>query len=263
MRLMNNYLEVSISLAREAGAYLLKHFNEEQNPVYKSKFDVGLSVDKGSEEIILNKIRSSFPSHNIYSEEIGIINNESEFTWYIDPLDGTNNYFVGIPYFAISIALIHNDQPIVGVVYNPILEQLFTAVKDKGAYLNGHEVIRGKKMNNAYSTLSFIKGHSIRDINSKETKAVEIEHLLSSKFSRVFKLWAPSLDWCLLASGRIDALISYNSELEDMFAGLLIAQEAGIKVCDFNGKIYQKGDSKIIASNNLITTDLIKLLEPY
>ena len=263
MDILNNYLEVAVKSAREAGAYLLEHFNEKRNPIYKSKFDVSLPVDKGSEKIILKNIQASFPSHNIYSEEIGSINYEGVFTWHIDPLDGTNNYFVGIPYFSVSIALLQNGQPIVGVVYNPISNQLFTAAKSKGAFLNGEAIIRRKKNNEIYSVLSFIRGHSNSGKNTEEILADEIEQILSGKFSRVLKMWAPSLDWCLLALGRIDALVSYESEFEDMFAGLLIAQEAGVDVCNFNGKSYNRGDRKIIASNEYFTNDVIELLDPY
>ena len=129
---LDNYLEIAIQSAKEAGAYLLDHFHENHSPFYKSEFDVGLFVDKESEEIILKRIRNAFPSHNIYSEEIGAIKNDSDLTWYIDPLDGTNNYFVGIPYFGVSIALVKNGEAIVGVVYNPITNQLFTTIKGMG-----------------------------------------------------------------------------------------------------------------------------------
>ena len=121
---LNNYLEIAILSAKEAGVYLLDHFHENHSPLYKSEFDVGLLVDKESEKIILKRIRNTFPSHNIYSEEIGAIKNDSDLTWYIDPLDGTNNYFVGIPYFGVSIALVKNGEAIVGVVYNPITNQV-------------------------------------------------------------------------------------------------------------------------------------------
>jgi len=263
MIISSDYLEVAVASAKKAGIYLLEHFNEKHDPIYKSNFDISLNVDKRSEQIILKNIRASFPSHNVYSEEIGSINNNSEFTWYIDPLDGTNNYFVGIPYFAISIALLHNNQPIVGVVYNPILDQLFEAVSGKGTFLNGEKITFGKRETGSYSTLSFIKGHSDDAISAKNSEADEVEHLLYCKFSRVLKMWAPSLDWCLLALGKIDALVSYESELEDMYAGLLIAQEAGVIVCNFNGMVYNENNYKIIASNKNLMPSLIELLMPY
>lgn len=260
---LDNYLEIAIQSAKEAGAYLLDHFYENHSPLYKSEFDVGLLVDKESEGIILKRIRNAFPSHNIYSEEIGAIKNESNLTWYIDPLDGTNNYFLGIPYFSVSIALIKNGEAIIGVVFNPITNQLFTATKGGGALLNNKKIESKIEKQNPHSVLSFVKGHSLGCAEDSDLQAKEIEHVLSNKFSRVLKMWAPSLDWCLLALGKIDVLISYESELEDMFAGLLIAQESGIKVYNFDGKEYQSGNHRIIASKKSIIPDVTQLLKNY
>jgi len=260
---LDNYLEIAIQSAKEAGAYLLDHFHEDQSPIYKSEFDVGLLADKKSEEIILKRIRNAFPSHNFYSEEIGAIKNDSDLTWYIDPLDGTNNYFIGIPYFGVSIALVKNDKVIIGVVYNPITDQLFFAIKGRGAFLNNKRIESKIKKQTPYSVLSFIKGHYKSDAETSDTQAKEIEHVLSENFTRVLKMWAPSLDCCLLALGKIDALISYESELEDMLAGLLIAQEAGIEIYNFNGNGYTSGNSRIIASNKNWTNDMIQLLKSY
>ncbi len=220
-------------------------------------------VDKESEEIILKRIRNAFPSHNIYSEEIGAIKNESDLTWYIDPLDGTNNYFVGIPYFSVSIALVKNDEVIIGVVYNPITDQLFSAIKGRGAFLNNERIESKIEKQTSYSVLAFIRGHYKSDAETSEIHAKEIEYILSKQFTRVLKMWAPSLDWCLLALGKIDALISYESELEDMFAGLLISQEAGINVYNFDGGKFRSGNNKIIASNKSLINDIIQLLQSY
>lgn len=260
---LSNYLQMAIQSAKEAGTYLLDHFYENHSPLYKSEFDVGLLVDKESEEIILKRIRSTFPSHNVFSEEIGAIKNKSDLTWYIDPLDGTNNYFAGIPYFGVSIALVKNEEAIVGVVYNPITNQLFAAIKGGGAFLNNERIKSKIEIQTLYSVLSFIKGHSKNDAETSDIQAKEIEYVLSEKFTRVLKMWAPSLDWCLLALGKTDVLVSYESELEDMFAGLLIAQEAGIKVCNFDGGKYRSGNNKIIASNKSLINDMIRLLKLY
>lgn len=260
---LDNYHEIAIQSAKEAGAYLLDHFHENHSPLYKSKFDVGLLVDKESEKIILKRIQTAFPSHNIYSEEIGSIKNESDLTWYIDPLDGTNNYFVGIPYFGVSIALVKNNEVVVGVVYNPITNQLFTAISGKGVFLNNKKIELKNVKQTPYSVLSFIKGHPKNDAVNSDLQVKEIEHVLFNKFTRVLKMWAPSLDWCLLALGKIDVLVSYESELEDMFAGLLIAQEAGIKVYNFNGEIHRSGNNRIIASNKSLINDMTQLLKNY
>lgn len=263
MKQLDNYLEIAIQSAKEAGAYLLNHFKENHNPLYKSEYDVGLLVDDDSEEIILKRIRNAFPSHNIYSEEFGAIKNKSDLTWYIDPLDGTNNYFVGIPYFGVSIALVKNNETIIGVVFNPITNQLFTAIKGRGAFLNNNKIQSKIEKQTPYSVLSFIKGHFKTGAENSDAQAKEIEYALSNKFTRVLKMWAPSLDWCLLALEKIDVLVSYESELEDMFAGLLIAQEAGVIVYNFDGKEYQFGNHRIVASNKSLINDMTQLLKNY
>ncbi len=257
---LDNYLKAAVQSAKEAGVYLIEHFQEDHSPVYKSDFDVALNADKESERIILARISNAFPSHNIYSEEIGTVKNKSDFTWYVDPLDGTNNYFVGIPYFGISIALLNKGETILGVVYNPITEQIFTAIKDRGAFLNGVKISLKHKSQSPYSVLAFIKGHEKNNKKDSDEKVKEVEKVLTNNFSRVLKMWAPSLDWSLLALGKITALVSYESELEDMFAGLLLAQEAGVEVCGFDGAVYQEGVRKIIASNKHLVNNLIRLL---
>jgi len=259
---LNNYLEIAIHSAKEAGTFLLNQFGKEHIPIYKSGSDVGLDVDKESERIILGKIQKFFPSHNIYSEELGKINNQSGFTWYIDPLDGTNNYFAGIPYFGVSIALVENHEIILGVVYNPVTDQLFSAVKGNGAFLNDKKIDTRVVNKTSYSISSFIKGHA-KTNNTSDMKAQKIEQILSDKFSRVLKMWAPSLDWCLLALGKINTLISYESELEDMFAGLLIAQEAGIGIYNFDGNPYQSGNNKIIAVHENLEDNFLQLLKSF
>ncbi|VAX24617.1 Inositol-1-monophosphatase [hydrothermal vent metagenome] len=262
MNELNIYLEVAVHSAKEAGTFLLNQFGEEHIPTYKSKADVSLDVDKESENIIIRKIRKIFPSHNIYSEELGKINNQSSFTWYIDPLDGTNNYFAGIPYFGVSIALVENSEILLGVVYNPVTDQLFSALKGYGAFLNGEKIKTSNENKTSYSILSFIKGHA--KVNStSDIEAQKIEQILSSKFSRVLKMWAPSLDWCLLALEKINVLISYKSEFEDMLAGLLIAQEAGIIIYNFDGKPYQSGNNKIIAVHDNSADDFLQLLKSF
>lgn len=255
------YLEVAMNAAIKAGKFLLARFNENHAPIYKSKSDIGLSIDKESENIILKHIQTSFPEHSICSEEVGCIENSSEYKWFIDPLDGTNNYYVGIPYFAVSVALANDGKTIVGVVYDPITDRLFVAEKGKGAYLNGNKILLKSLNSTNYNVISFIKGHSKLEISNKT--ASELQTVISNHFSRTLTMWAPSLDWCNLASGKIDALVSFESEFEDMVAGMLIAEEAGIEVCGFDGMEYNLRQNKIAASQNNLKENLVKLLLPF
>lgn len=250
------YLEVAKIATLSAGEYLLANFGKKHEAKFKSDSDIGLAVDIESEKIILDIIKGKYPEHNFYSEEIGEINKNSNFTWFIDPLDGTNNYFAGIPYFSVSIALMFENEIIIGVVFNPIANQLFEAVKDGGAFLDGKIIEPSKNTELKKSVCSFIQGHNI----SVSPELANLKNIVINNFRRIISTWAPALDWTLLAFGGIDALISYESELEDMYAGLLIAKEAGIEIVNFQGNKYKIGDTKIIASNKSIGKQLLKIL---
>lgn len=260
----NKYLFLAIESAQACGKYLLQEFGKQHTPVYKSEKDVGLIVDKESERIVLSTIQKTFPTHNIYSEEIGEINNQSDYTWYIDPLDGTNNFYCGIGYFSASIALKEKDKLVVGVVYNPVTNQLFSASLGEGARLNGKAVTFSKNnVSLSRSTLSFIKGHRTNFDGNMNNQSIELERFLSAKFRRILTMWAPALDWSLLAFDFIDVLISFESELEDQYAGTLIAQEAGIEITNFNGNKYSLGDPKIIACRKELTQEVLEFLNKY
>lgn len=257
---VEKYIEIAKIAAGTAGKYLAENFGKKHIAHFKSEYDLGLDVDKKSEVIILDILKEKYPMHNFYSEEIGEVRNQSKFTWFIDPLDGTNNYFAGIPYFAVSIALLFENEIIVGVVYNPISNQLFEAVKGEGAFLNGKSIHASQNVNLKKSVCSFIQGHSISASGDLAQESRDIKNKLSLNFRRVISSWAPSLDWALLAFGGIDALISFESELEDMYAGFLIAKEAGVKILNFDGCDFKIGDSRIIASNNYLHESLFSIL---
>lgn len=260
-------LDLFLNTAKEAallsGKLLRDNFGKDFTPEYKSSHDIGLDPDKKSETIILNIIRSVYPGHNVYSEEAGELLNDSDYTWYVDPLDGTNNFFAGIAYFSVSIALKHRDELIIGVVYNPMTDQMYEASKGNGAYLNGNPIMPSSTDQLDKAVLSFIKGHYTYGNEPLKILSEKLELVLESKVRRKLSMWAPALDWCLAASGKIDAVVSYESELEDQYAGTLIALESGIKVTDFAGKSYAAGMRKIAAADSNLNTPLLNILSKF
>ncbi len=254
------YMDVAKDAALSAGKYLADNFGKNHVANLKTENDVGIVEDIESESIILNIIKGKYPKHNFFSEEIGEIKNNSKFKWFIDPLDGTNNYFAGIPYFSVSISLLFENEIIIGVVYNPISNQFFEATKNGGALLNGVPILPSKNSDFNKSVCSFVQGHNVSTSIGVKSESVRIKNKLEQNFRRVISTWAPALDWALLASGGIEALISFDSELEDMYAGLLIAKETGIKIANFNKNNFQIGDKRIIASNYFLHSDLVELL---
>jgi len=260
---LKEYINVAKEAALKAGELLKVKFGEKQNIRFKSEHDVGLEADVNSEEIILHVIRENFPDHNIYSEESGKVDNGGEFIWFVDPLDGTNNFAAGIPYFGISIALLKNNEALYGVVYNPISEQFFEAEFGKGAFLNGVRISPSKIEEPEKAVLSFIKGHATYNDKIVFEKSIKLEESLSKPFRRKLSTWAPALDWALLASGGIDLLVSYLSEPEDFYAGALIAKEAGVTIKNFDGEDYKFGDGKIIAGNETLVKRIISTLSGF
>lgn len=222
---------IAIAAAKEAGLYCLNHFNNKNSLKSKGIYgDIVTEVDKVAESLIINRITASFPNHSIYGEEIGSIKKDPDWVWQIDPLDGTNNYVIGLPVFSTSITLIHKNQPVLGVIYEPITNKLYHACSNKGSYLNNQRFFI-KCVNNANFNLGWIQGHKVQN----DPKAKTLRETLESNSKRVMRLWAPTIQWCMLAKGDIDGIVLYNSESEDLYSGLILVKEAGGTIIDFKG----------------------------
>lgn len=133
---MNTYLDVAVEAAREGGAILLADFDRPRQITYKGDVDLVTQTDKRSEQAIVTRLRDHFPKHSIVAEEGGGQAGASAFRWYVDPLDGTTNYAHGYPCSAVSIGLEEAGEPLVGVVFDPFRQEMFTAVRGEGAFLN-------------------------------------------------------------------------------------------------------------------------------
>jgi len=260
---LNEYIKVAKKAALKAGEFLKDEFGKKQILTFKAEHDVGLETDVKSEEIILRILKKEFPNHDFYSEESGKLENGGEFIWFIDPLDGTNNFAAGIPYFGISIALLSGEKTLCGIVYNPVFGQYFEAESEKGASLNGTPISPSKVNEPKKAVLSFVKGHITYGDKIVFEKSLKLEEFLSKPFRRKLTTWAPALDWALLAAGGIDLLISYESEPEDFHAGALIAKEAGVTIKNFSGENYKFGDAKIIAGGERLVDKILPELSDY
>ncbi len=260
---LDSYLNTAKDAALESGKLLKENFGKDLTPLFKSSHDIGLETDKKSEEIILGIIGRSFPDHNIYSEETGASSKGSEYTWYVDPLDGTNNFFAGIAYFSVSISLKFRDELLIGIVYNPVTNQMYEASKGNGAFLNNKAISPSSMIELNKSVLSFVKGHYTYEDDNLRARSEELEREIESSVRRKLSMWAPALDWCLAASGNIDGIVSFESELEDQYAGTLIALEAGMNVSDFKGNPYKTGMKRIAASGLKINDQMLSITSKY
>jgi myo-inositol-1(or 4)-monophosphatase len=227
--------EVAVNAVLKAGQIVKEHFDQTAVIHEKGSFgDVVTEMDFRAEEIILQEITRAFPDHQITSEESGLSGKEGDWLWMVDPLDGTNNYAIGLPVFSLCITLLHRREAVLGVIYEPMVNRLYVAVKNEGAWCNGQRMQVRKRENPAKGTVGWIQGHQVQN----EPAAVRLKHYIDVKFKRMIRLWAPSLQWCMLAKGDLDGIVLYNSEGDDLYAGVLMVKEAGGLVIDFDGNDF-------------------------
>lgn len=194
--------------------------------------DFVTDIDYKAEHLMIEAIHSAFPDHRITSEEGGAVDGPAEWTWLIDPLDGTNNVVLGIPLYGSCVTLCHNGDAVVAAIYVAHEDATYSAVRGKGALRNGKPIRISHDGMPQLATISWINGYGVApdDADMRGTLA-----LLERRFKRTLNLWSPSVDWSLLIGGRTGALLAYKNEPEDLLCGLLIAAEAGAVIMDFGG----------------------------
>ncbi len=220
-------LQTAIRLAREAGAVQLEYFRRPnlKSDTKQNSFDVVTEADKASEAIILGGIHDAFPTHSILSEEAGDEGDEkAEWRWVVDPLDGTTNFNAGLPIFTVSIAVQHWGKTVVGVVYAPYLNELFTAAEGRGAFLNGKAI--SVRRNTDLSTMVVATGMPYDRATNPDNNLDNIVNVCL-KVRGTRRLASAALDLCYTAAGFFDAYWELNLCPWDCAAGLLIVQEAG------------------------------------
>jgi len=256
---MNRKFNHIIQAARSGGKVLLKYFGKNLRSKEKTTpSDFFTKADIESEKAILKNITRNFPAFNIFSEEEGYINKKSKCTFIIDPLDGSHNFILGIPLFSVNIALMEKDKAIFSVIYHPILNRIYYAEKNKGAFC-GHKRLKvNNETNIQRSSISYTCGYT----TSRKYCSNIIEKLNRKKVKRILSNWTPALDFCLLASGKIEAIINNNNDIYDYIAGKLIAHEAGALITDFKGKkeANDKNSIFIACNNKKIHQQLLKIL---
>ena len=261
---MNAMLNIAVKAARDAGRFIVQSSDRVQDSDIqtKGKHDYVTEVDKRAENHIIEIIKGAYPDHHFLAEESGSAHNNtkpSDFVWIIDPLDGTTNYIHGIPHYAVSIALEHKGKLEVAVVYDPIKAEEFTAVRGKGAHLNGKRlrVTQQKDLQNALIGTGF-------PFRSDQ------EHLMDNYFEQckrmakatagIRRAGAASLDLAYVAAGRLDGFWENGLQTWDMAAGILLIQEAGGLISDeVGGHDYMK-KGNVVCANPKLFKPLLQLL---
>lgn len=255
------FLDVAKNAAVQAGKFLLEKFERVEKIGYKGEGHTNpvSEVDEESENIILNIINNSFPEHNFISEEKGIIDASSDYTWIIDPLDGTINFIHNYKYFGVSIALSYREEIILGVVYNPLTDEIFTAVKGDGAYLNEKRIHVSKIMNLEESLL--VTGFSYDHSSEVFNRSIEYFIRLLRKSQAIRRDGSAALDLCNVGCGRYDGFWLAGGKLWDWAAGILIVTEAGGKVTNFKGEPFYINKNEVLATNGKIHDVILKYLK--
>ncbi len=245
------------AVAREAGAMLMQYFHQGLKIEYKGDADLVTAADRASETMIRERVRAQFPSHDVLGEEQGLSDSGSEYRWYVDPLDGTTNFAHGYPVFCVSMALEHRSngegERIVGVVYDPTRDELFTAEKGKGARLNDKpiHVSKATQLKECLVATGFPSHKRHKNPN------IHFYHQITLRTHGVRRAGSAALDLCNVASGRFDGFWEFNLNPWDTAAGVLIIEEAGGKVTRYDGSPFQLNSRETLATNGLIHEALL------
>jgi myo-inositol-1(or 4)-monophosphatase len=248
---MKNYLDAAENAARAAGKLLRENFERRQRVKAIEAHDIKLEIDVQAQELIGKLLLKKFPAHALYGEE-GIVGDQSsDHQWIVDPLDGTVNYFYGIPHFCISIALRLHKEIVVGVIYDPVRGEIWTGQRGEVSRLNGAPIHVSDRAELAETVISIGLAKTGETINTNFP-------LLQQMIHRVRKcrvLGSAALDMAYVACGRFDAYIETGISLWDIAAGSLLVENAGGTV-DLRPRENMKDKYSIVASNGLIDLKL-------
>lgn len=261
---MSKDLKFTINLAKRAGNKLLREMNKISSIKKNDARDVTTNLDEETGNFIVEAIQKRFPKHNIMAEEGDNIANNSDYTWIVDPIDGTKYFVDGVKFFTVSIGLWYKGKPYLGVVYHPGTNDCFYAEKGKGAFLNNVKlkVSNVSNLNEAIISLDISKSYLLAG-NKMEKFLKQLKNIVSN-FFRFRALGVGSLSMCYLAQGHFDAYFDMtgnkDGQILDSGAGMAIAQEAGAKITDLNGKFPGLDARRIVVTNGKIHNELLKLL---
>jgi myo-inositol-1(or 4)-monophosphatase len=254
---MTSELDAAVAAARAAGRLLHQHWNETHQVRWKGQADPVTEMDRQAEELIADMLRQAFPTYGLVGEEGGEQFVSDDLRWLVDPLDGTTNYMRGYPLFAVSIGLEKAGQLVAGVVYNPVLDELFAAERGGGATLNGRPIRVAPTTELRNSVLA--SGFPYDARRDERNNGVHWNSFLR----RVLSMRADAsaaLDLCHVAMGRIDGFWELELGPWDMAAGVVIVEEAGGRVTQVSGDPFSPYQPSVLASNGHLHAEMLVVL---
>lgn len=257
---------VAVEAAEAAGALLLEGTRGAVGVRQKGDAgDVVTDLDLASEELLAGRILTAFPSHSVIAEESGLLGAAGgEWTWLVDPLDGTNNVAIGLPAYVVGLALCRAGRPVLGVVHDPVTARTWSAIQGRGALApSGSRLSASYRPSPHGPLLAWTQGYAV---SRQDARACLLKSALELSARRVLQLWAPLLQWVMLARGDIDGIVGYRAEAIDLPAGALIAQEAGIEIRALDGGPFEEsidggaGDRSFVAAHPKALPGLLALV---
>jgi myo-inositol-1(or 4)-monophosphatase len=251
---MASFLETAVEIAREAGAVLLHYRERRIGFELKGDYDLVTEADRASEQLIVERLRTHFGSHTIVAEEGFGQETNSEYRWYVDPLDGTTNFAHGYPMFNVSIGLEKAGERIAAVVYDPNRDELFTAERGGGAFLNHRrmQVSKAERVEDALLSTGFPSRKRHENVN------VHFFFQMAMVTHGVRRGGSAAIDLAYVACGRLDGFWEFGLKPWDMAAGLLLVEEAGGRTSDMKGGPALVTGPHLVADNGGIHEELVR-----
>lgn len=254
---MSNYKNFAINIARQAGNIMKDDFSLEVKTEWKKDNSPVTKTDLKINQLVIDSVKENFPTHSVLAEEGSNMIKGSKLVWVCDPLDGTVAFSHGYPIFTFSLALVEDGKPIIGVIYDPILDRMFFAQKNKGTYLNDKKI--------SVADFKELKNTVINvDGSGKELKVDDLKIIkqLKNEGSKIVRFCSVIYGGMLVAAGEFSATLFLKTTVHDMAALKIVIEEAGGKVTDINGN-EQRYDQKcngMIASNGILHDKLVKIV---
>jgi myo-inositol-1(or 4)-monophosphatase len=254
---MNDYLEVAVEIARETGAMLRTAFERPKTISYKGEVDLVTESDRRAEAMIIAKLRKYFPDHDIVAEEGTGTTSGAKYCWHVDPLDGTTNFAHGYPCFAVSLGLLEEGEPLVGVVFDPMRDELFTGARGEGAHLNGKPM----RVSNVKALAQSLVATGFPTHQRKNSANMAYYWEFTLRTHGVRRDGSAALDLCSVAAGRFEGFWEFRLSSWDTAAGILLVREAGGTVTELDGQRFMAGGVAMVASNGHIHEEMRQALQ--
>lgn len=243
-------------MLRLAGEMLLSYYGKKLDITEKPNNGFVTQADTASEEYLIAALKKLFPEASFYAEESGATGAESDYCWVIDPLDGTTNFAYGLPYWCISVALTHKNIPIMGAIYVPLSDEYFFAESGKGAFCNGEPIQVSEPADFGHALIAI----GVPYPNEQRAPTIHLAEQVAKESYGIRHMGAIALDLANIACGRLDGVVLQGLAWWDVAAGIVLIQEAGGIITDFEGKKLDKSYKTGIAGGKLVYTKLAKMV---